>query len=168
MATTYRTSSTTASPTTRFWANVSVSNTDDCWLWTGNLRNGYGRFSIKLQDIYAHRFSYELSKGPIPVGLTVDHTCHNSDPACKGGDDCFHRRCVNPKHLEAVTNAENILRGQSPTARNARQTACPSGHVYDAANTLVIRNGGRQCRQCNRVRTKRWRQERSNELRTLA
>ena len=48
-----------------------------CWLWTGNLSNaGYGRWGSK----FAHRLSYELYKGSIPVGMEVDHLCFN--PAC--------------------------------------------------------------------------------------
>lgn len=70
-----------------------------CWLWqraTNNL--GYGQVSVDGRVVYAHRIAYERAHGPIPEGLVVDHICCNPS-------------CVNPAHLEAVTNGENIRRG---------------------------------------------------------
>lgn len=82
----------------RFW--YYVDKTDTCWNWTGGRsaknRGGYGKF---LNDVLAHRFSYEMHKGPIPAGMSIDHTCHN-------------KQCVNPEHLRTVTkkqNAENMI-----------------------------------------------------------
>lgn len=81
----------------RFWAKVT--KTDTCWLWTAvTLPNGYGLVTINKRKIYVHRWSYEATKGPIPDGLVIDHLCRV-------------RNCVNPDHLEAVTNQVNILRG---------------------------------------------------------
>ena len=79
-----------ATPEERFWAKVD--KTDDCWLWTANRTNaGYGHFWLDRRMVLAHRFAYELLIGPIPDGLTLDHLCRV-------------RACVNPAHLEAVTN----------------------------------------------------------------
>ena len=85
---------------------------------------------------YAHRFVYEAERGPIPSGLTLDHKCRV-------------RQCVNPAHLEPVTLAENILRGNGWSGRHARVTQCPHGHPYDDTNTYRGR-GFRECRACNR------------------
>lgn len=95
----------------RFWHYVDLRGDDECWPWTGSVYTvGYGEFSFGGSSGYAHRFSYELHKGPIPVGLTIDHTCHNADYSCPGGK-CAHRLCINPAHLEAVTTGENVRRG---------------------------------------------------------
>lgn len=80
----------------RFWAKVDKSG--DCWLWTASTRNGYGQFFDGERIEYAHRFVYARFVGPLMPGLKIDHLCRT--PAC-----------VNPAHLELVTNAENIRRG---------------------------------------------------------
>lgn len=49
--------------------------------------------------VTAHLWIYELLHGPIAKGLRVDHLCEI-------------KRCVNPDHLEAVTNAENVKRSK--------------------------------------------------------
>ncbi len=122
-------------PEERFWAKVDVTAADLCWHWTAGLQSaGYGRFSADGRDIGAHRFAYELLVGPIPEGLHIDHLCRV-------------RHCVNPEHLEPVTQRENILRGECPAALNARMTECPRGHPFDEANTYLT-GGQRTCRTC--------------------
>lgn len=69
-----------------------------CWIWMKCERNRYGVLSINDKLRYAHRFSYELHRGPIEEGMTIDHLC-------------FVRQCVNPDHLEVVTLVENTRRG---------------------------------------------------------
>ena len=123
---------------------------DGCVLYTDCLTsNGYGQISVNGTQMLAHRAIYELTVGPIPDGMELDHTCHNQDPSCMGGDTCVHRRCINVEHLEPVTGAENTRRGKS-WAINGTKTHCPQGHPYDAENTHVW-NGRRYCRACNRA-----------------
>jgi len=87
-------------------SNIRV-NDFGCWEWTGQItRHGYGW----LVGIGAHRLAYEVFVGPIQSGLVIDHTCHDPD-TCVCGDTCPHRRCVNPAHMETVTQRENWLRG---------------------------------------------------------
>jgi len=89
----------------RFWTHVSKGAA--CWIWNSELVKGYGRF--KRSDgtrIMAHRFAYEVSGATIPDGLTIDHLCNVS-------------LCVNPAHMEPVTQGENNRR-RGERMRNAR------------------------------------------------
>jgi hypothetical protein len=133
---------------------VERNGEDDCWPWLGGISPfGYG---MLLGDngrmARAHRIAYEHHFGPIPEGLHIDHTCHNIDGSCRGGKTCPHRRCVNPAHLESVTNRDNILRGVGPTAANARKTHCPRGHAFTPDNLVPsnLKVGSRACLICSR------------------
>ncbi len=134
----------------RFWSKVDKQGDNGCWLWTAALSNhGHGRFMLDGQCKSTHRLAYEWLVGPIPDGLVLDHQCHNNDPTCWAGNDCLHRRCVNPAHLEATTQQINNLRGHN----NGAKTHCPQGHPYDAANTWVNeKTGHRFCLACRNAR----------------
>ncbi len=75
-----------------------------CWVWTAATTNGYGYLQIggrQGRRVQAYKLAYEWLVGPVPAGLQLDHLCRN-------------RRCVNPSHLEPVTQLENLLRGNHP------------------------------------------------------
>jgi hypothetical protein len=142
------------------WLQVLLNNlevdTEGCWLMTKYVRyqrNGYSELVVNLgvttKSKSAHRFSYTFFVGSIPEGYQVDHQCH--DPAlCFEGDQCKHRRCVNPSHLKAVPAMENKKRqNRSRTKGNKAKTHCSEGHEYSAENTYIRRNGSRKCRRCN-------------------
>jgi hypothetical protein len=131
----------------RFWSKVD--KTDDCWLWTASTNKGYGHFGEGRRTLDAHRWSYEQFVGPIPAGKVLDHVCHSRDAAnCTTWSECQHRRCVNPAHLEPVTQRVNTLRGNAG-AWNAVKTHCPQGHEYTPENTYV-NSGRRHCITCKR------------------
>lgn len=135
----------------RFWEKVDKSG--ECWIWLagGIGRNKeYGCFYLSggRQSVMAHRWAYEALVGPIPSGLVLDHLCRVT-------------KCVNPDHLEVVTNRENILRGEGLAARQAQQIVCKRGH--DLSNAHILKNGARDCRQCRQLRASR----RTSEYRKL-
>lgn len=114
--------------------------TGDCVLWTGSIdTRGYGYVKADGRTYRAHRLAYEEAHGEIPEGLVIDHLCRV-------------RACVNPDHMEAVTQRVNVLRGESLQAQNARKTECIRGHAFDDENTLLTADGRRQCRTCTNAR----------------
>lgn len=62
--------------------------------------------------------------------------------------------CVNPNHLEAVTQKENVLRGFGTGANFARRSECNKGHKFNKVNTIIRDDGGRRCRICQKQDTK--------------
>lgn len=138
----------------RFWSKADKSGgVDACWPWLGYIApQGHGQFAPSHgKSVPAHRVAYELSVGPIPEGLVIDHLCHSADPTCFLAARCPHRRCVNPAHLEPVTLGMNVLRSYlAPPAVNARKTHCKRGHEFAGANLYVDHRGSRQCRECRR------------------
>ncbi len=123
-------------PLERFEAKYIPEPNTGCWLWIGALNPRYGKLLIRRNIEYAHRFAYEHYKGRILPGLEIDHVCEM---------EC----CVNPFHLEAVTNDENMKRAM--LRRQARQHACPKGHPVNDVNSHLRSNGHRQCRECDRI-----------------
>lgn len=125
-------------PMGRFWEKV-IKAPSGCWRWVGHLHpSGYGRVSSGRDPdepavMYAHRFAYKKLVGPIPSGLVLDHLCR-------------HKACVNPLHLQPVTNGVNIRRGS-----RVRVTGCKWGHAYTEENVYYTSQGSRTCRECRRL-----------------
>src|SRR5687767_10789272 len=94
----------------RIVAKVSVNQQSGCWVWTGSMyRSGYAQIRMGGRGgplRRAHRVAFEIFRGPIPDGLELDHLCRV-------------KACVNPWHLEPVTHAENMLRGDGWGSQNA-------------------------------------------------
>lgn len=113
-----------------------VDTTGVCWQWTADLTNdGYGRFWYGGLVLRAHRAVWCLLIGPVPEHLVPDHRCKN-------------RACVNPDHIEWITEEENNRRSGSISARNARATRCTHGHPFTETNTIWREQKGRMRREC--------------------
>lgn len=113
---------------------------DGCWEWTGGTQSrGYGQFWTGRAKMLAHRVSWEWSTGKrIPDGLVIDHLCRN-------------KRCVNPNHLEPVTDYENrMVRG---VWSDTTQDECHRGHPLSGENLYVSPKGRRNCRACQDMRS---------------
>lgn len=103
----------------------------ECLIWQGATNGRYGQVRVGQARFYVHRLVYEWEVGPIPKGWTIDHLC-------------FNKLCVNWRHMEAVTRAENSRRG---AARVPRATHCKYGH--DLSDAYVYKKSGRRrCRGC--------------------
>ena len=119
-----------------------------CWNWTMSLgNNGYGKAHLKSRDLrlysVAHKVSYFIHRGPVPDGLQLDHLCRN-------------RRCINPDHLEPVTQAENLRRAAVAHSFDDQYCTCrrhgrADGYVGSSKNYPRL-----VCRICARERYKRW------------
>lgn len=119
-----------------YWTNVDKRE-GGCWEWTSMTSSGYGRFWTGYRSVPAHRVSFMLRSGFVPVGeAQLDHLCRN-------------RACVNPDHLQVVSARTNTLRGNGPSADNANKEFCQKGHPLFGPNLYVKPQGWRVCRTCN-------------------
>lgn len=125
----------------RFWNKVN--KTESCWLWNGATRGrGYGCLKVDGKVIDSHRQSYILTKGEIPEGLFVCHTCDN-------------KLCVNPEHLFLGTRQDNIDDAQVKGLLARPHLRGLINHPSQAA----YRNGCR-CEGCKTIQKERARKYR--------
>jgi hypothetical protein len=129
----------------KFFNSVTIL-ANDCWQWLGALNNvGYGTFYWEGELLGVHRFIRGVMVGELSSNLVIDHLCRNT-------------WCVNPFHLDEVTQEENVGRGDPHGAFQANQTHCIHGHEFNIINTGIYR-GNRYCRTCKRIRTRLWRNQ---------
>jgi HNH endonuclease len=131
----------------RFWTYIKKA--DGCWGWTGKPNGaGYGAMRVNGRTTRAHRVSWVIHNGSIPLGIHVLHRCDNPP-------------CCNPDHLWLGTNADNMAdkvrknrqaRGPELQKGNVfrKRTSCKWGHAYTPENTWICARGGRVCRECQR------------------
>jgi hypothetical protein len=122
-----------------FWSHVEP--TGFCWSWTGGTNGRYGQMQYGGSPKMAHRISYELMVGEIPTGMVIDHLCRNT-------------LCVNPDHLEPVTQKINIERSIRIPSRYGEyrrsMTHCKRGHPLSGEN-LYVHQDKRHCRACRKA-----------------
>jgi hypothetical protein len=142
----------------RLLAKIDQRGEDECWPWlAAKHASGHGVFRDPNRKAeHAHVSVYRYFVGEVPEGMELDHACHTRDVSCEGGPMCPHRACVNPAHQEPVTKKENLRRGQSPPAINARKTHCIHDHELSPDNLMPSRLPDRQCKVCHYEREKRY------------
>jgi hypothetical protein len=119
--------------------NLICAADDNCLRVGGTITtHGYRQFSFGKKIILAHRYAYEIVNGKIPDNHHVHHKCRTRD-------------CYNPKHLQALTPAEHLLKGDTVVVRNIAKTHCIRGHSFDNTNTGYQRDGSRACLACRRI-----------------
>lgn len=140
----------------RFWVKVAVGDSESCWPWLAGATGGYGTIRTPRGMERAHRIAWELTRGPVPVGLFVCHACDN--PPCCNPDHLFIGTLAdNNRDRHEKGRTKNLEAGRSRRHATLRSvTHCPRGHVYDESNTLIRVNGSRECRMCGRIETAKY------------
>lgn len=142
----------------RFWSKVGQGR-NGCWEWLAHTHHGYGRFkTYSGKNYFAHRYAWMEVKGALPPyqhgGIEFDHICKN-------------RSCVNPEHLELVTNRENTLRSDNPASLNAKKVYCVNGHKF-TEETIYKWKGKRICKICLSIRDKQYKTKAKSKGETYA
>lgn len=103
-----------------------------CWNWKGSkINSGHGTFGLNGKTKLCHRFIYEIFNGKIKNRNEIHHICENPS-------------CVNPGHLEQLTNIEHLFIGNGVGAINSRKTHCKRGHLLPIGKI-------RRCKECRKI-----------------
>ena len=136
----------------RFWSKVN--KTTGCWIWTASTwGKGYGKFTIGSdKSVAAHRYAYMSVKGAIPGDKQLDHLCMNV-------------KCVNPDHLEPVSNAENQYRAYEKRGAWPIETREPKNVICQYCNNEFSAIMYERAKYCsNSCKSKRAREVRAARL----
>ena len=109
--------------------NFEIDPVFGCHIWQGTkTKDGYAVHKGKA----AHKLAWIEANGPVPGGRFLDHICRR-------------RACINPDHLEPVTQSVNELRKR--LSYRVKITECQNGHKRKRFG-LVTPEGGFVCRVC--------------------
>lgn len=125
----------------RVFGKIQIDRETGCWNWIGALDPKYGLTWYKGRHEKTHRLLYAWLVEPLPMGHEGRKIAQLDHATCK------NTRCCNPLHVELVTQYINTMRGDGPSARNARKTHCKNGHKLSTAP-----RGVRYCKTCEKRR----------------
>ena len=113
---------------------IRINKKTTCWEWKGTTFKGYGYgWFGSGNSKRVHKFFKEKLFGKYPDGYVSDHLCRN-------------RGCVNPSHIEVVTNKENLYRGNGQAIKTHLTGICKNNHKagVDKVTGLV------RCMKCHK------------------
>lgn len=121
----------------RIQSKIKLNEVTGCWEWTSHIDPaGYARVSVESKSVYVHRLAWSATHNDAEPEV-IDHLCRV-------------RHCVNPEHLENVSNRTNIIRGMEPRAIAHRNGTCLKGHPASEIYRRKSTGGAVQCRACMR------------------
>jgi HNH endonuclease len=120
----------------RFWSKVQPDFESGCWIWIAAVSGGDGArpyFWNGSKLVLAYRWVNEWCNGPIPEGIVLDHLCRTP-------------RCVNPAHVERVTQAVNASQERTKVKRTGTfrcghpatpENSSPNGRVRSGKQSFT-------------------------------
>lgn len=90
----------------RVYARIIPEPNSGCWIWMGSVMGGYGHCDFNHRGHPVHRLIYQLEGNIIPSGLHLHHTCRV-------------KCCVNPDHLETITQSDHTAKHFNPEWRQS-------------------------------------------------
>lgn len=128
----------------KFRSKYTKRRASGCWEWATPDAAGYGKFHFGGESYQAHRVGWTIHRGAIPEGMVLDHLCRNT-------------RCVNPDHLEPVSQQINWQRSPVTVPAKIRGTGvCQRGHDMTRPEAWYISTstGRRYCLECRKARNR--------------